>query len=367
MIELREIEETKVKLTEAKDGKHLATLKFPWNNLGQKNLNGRTYSEEVMKKAIAEYNEKISQANIASQLEHPTSGQTELDKASHFITKVWIENGQAIAEGKIMRTSSGRDLFTMIKDHNIKLGASSRGWGTVDDKGNVNEDFALEGIDIVSNPSSGIKLDKSNLSESYTPENLRPSPETLTERKLYQKYLGIIHGQDSKISYDKWKEIYLAENIDEIVRQNQAQREKEKAEKVLAEKDRFTKKFTEDELEQMFEGAVFAGFKGTLEDYQKLFNKDGTRKQDSAEKLKEDRLYEQAVNTGLEDTRSSKNSFLEAIRKVRKAQLRDDCLKLYKIAKADGETRPFEEFFEIYYKMSEKERLKTEKVLKKIK
>ena len=164
------LKEANLRLDEKAEDGVIGKLRYTFIVGDKKNKNDRTYSSEILSKAISDFGKGLKEKNIAGQLNHPTlSSHTELDKISHVITDVeWDEKSKrGIATSSILNTSKGKDLKVLI-DNNVALGASVRGKGELDSLGNVKPGYELASIDLVSAPSYGddTAITKSNLIES---------------------------------------------------------------------------------------------------------------------------------------------------------------------------------------------------------
>ena len=142
-------------LTEAKqaDGS-IMKIMAPFTQCDSENANGRIYSKDIMQREVDRVQADISDGRMLGSADHPKSGSTELDKVSHIVNKLEIdEKGQGWASLSILDTTSGKNLKTILKSGGT-LGLSTRGFGTFDEKTKkVKEDYRLSGLDIVSNPS----------------------------------------------------------------------------------------------------------------------------------------------------------------------------------------------------------------------
>lgn len=121
------------------------------------NRNGRLYPRTTMESQIQKYNELITAKRSLSELGHPSNPQVNLDKVSHLITKLYMEDDGRTVTGKakILDTPMGKIAKNLL-DEGVKLGVSSRGLGSLQEKNGVNvvqPDFHLSAIDIVSDPS----------------------------------------------------------------------------------------------------------------------------------------------------------------------------------------------------------------------
>ena len=125
---------------------------------GIKNRNGRVYPVEVLQKEIQRYNEKFVDENRAyGELGHPEGPTVNLDRVSHMVTSLKQDGKDFIGEAKIMDTPMGK-IVKNIMDEGGKLGVSSRGMGSLEQKYGANyvkPDFMLAAAaDIVADPSA---------------------------------------------------------------------------------------------------------------------------------------------------------------------------------------------------------------------
>ena len=123
-----------------------------------KNRNGRVYPMEVLDEEVKKYNEKFIQQNRAfGELGHPDGPTVNLERVSHMITSLKPDGKNFIGEAKIMDTPMGK-IVKNLMDEGAKLGVSSRGMGSLRQKGGANvvsDDFYLAtAADIVADPSA---------------------------------------------------------------------------------------------------------------------------------------------------------------------------------------------------------------------
>ena len=123
-----------------------------------KNRNGRVYPMEVLEKEVAKYNKNfVNEKRAFGELGHPDGPTVNLERVSHMITKLQPEGKNFIGEAKIMDTPMGK-IVKNLMDEGAKLGVSSRGMGSLKQKGGANvvsDDFYLAtAADIVADPSA---------------------------------------------------------------------------------------------------------------------------------------------------------------------------------------------------------------------
>lgn len=143
-------------LTEnTESGKHLY-IEGIFAQAEKKNRNGRIYPDVVLSNEIKRFvNEMVKTNRALGELEHPDHPHVNPDRASHLITEINKSGTNYIGKAKILETPCGQ-IVKGIVEGGATLGVSTRGVGTVSShKGSkmVNEDFHLQTVDIVTNPS----------------------------------------------------------------------------------------------------------------------------------------------------------------------------------------------------------------------
>ena len=152
------LENVKFLKEEDDNGKRNYKIKGVFMQGGIKNRNGRVYPVEVLQKEIQRYNEKFVDENRAyGELGHPEGPTVNLDRVSHMVTSLKQDGKDFIGEAKIMDTPMGK-IVKNIMDEGGKLGVSSRGMGSLEQKNGANyvkPDFMLAAAaDIVADPSA---------------------------------------------------------------------------------------------------------------------------------------------------------------------------------------------------------------------
>ena len=153
-----EIQEVEYITEEKEGGKKNFKIKGIFMQADIKNRNGRVYPMEVLNKEVARYNKEYVKENRAfGELGHPDGPTVNLERASHMITSLEPDGKNFIGEAKIMSTPMG-EIVKSLMDEGAKLGVSSRGMGSLDQKGGasyVRDDFYLAtAADIVADPSA---------------------------------------------------------------------------------------------------------------------------------------------------------------------------------------------------------------------
>ena len=121
-----------------------------------KNGNGRYYPKELWEREIDKYMESVKENRALGELDHPESSVINLKNVSHNITDMWWDGDKVYGKIEILPTPSGNILKALL-ENNITVGVSSRGMGSLEDRGGVLEvqdDFELLCWDFVSTPSN---------------------------------------------------------------------------------------------------------------------------------------------------------------------------------------------------------------------
>ena len=146
-------------ITEQKEnGKKNYKIKGIFMQADIKNRNGRIYPQEVLEKEVRRYNkDQINNNRAYGELGHPEGPTINLERASHMITKLYPDGKNFIGEAKILSTPMG-EIVKNLLDDGAKLGVSSRGMGSLNQKNGANyvrDDFYLAtAADIVADPSA---------------------------------------------------------------------------------------------------------------------------------------------------------------------------------------------------------------------
>ena len=144
-------------IEEAKNGTKSTFLEGVFMQAENKNKNGRIYTREVLTKAVDKFvNEQVITGRAVGELNHPDGPSINLDKVSHRITELKWDGNNVMGKALILDTPMGQIVKGLVEG-GVQLGVSSRGMGSLSMKDGVNyvgEDFLLNTIDIVQDPSA---------------------------------------------------------------------------------------------------------------------------------------------------------------------------------------------------------------------
>lgn len=120
----------------------------------ERNGNGRIYPLALWQREVNRIQDDINAGGVLGMSKHPKDAITDAGDVSHIVSKLELDDkGTGWAELKILDTTKGKNLKTVMKAGG-RLAVSTRGFGTMDsDTGIVNDDYRLDNLDIVVNPS----------------------------------------------------------------------------------------------------------------------------------------------------------------------------------------------------------------------
>jgi len=122
---------------------------------GVRNANQRVYPVNEIGRAVKTLNDQISGGySVLGEVDHPDGLNVNLDRVSHMITEMWMDDANGYGKMKILPTPMGNLVKTMLES-GVKLGVSSRGSGNVSEDGaNTVSDFEIITVDVVAQPSA---------------------------------------------------------------------------------------------------------------------------------------------------------------------------------------------------------------------
>lgn len=133
---------------------------------GIKNANGRVYPDNILRREIEKYQQKIKEHRALGELNHPSDSTVDLGRISHNIIELHWENNTVVgklelnvSQGFVKQgiVSTMGDMAANLLLNGYKIGVSSRAVGSVENKLGVmivGEDLEMICWDIVSDPST---------------------------------------------------------------------------------------------------------------------------------------------------------------------------------------------------------------------
>lgn len=128
-----------------------------FSSAGIKNKNGRVYERKLLDREFNKVMPKVRENSLYGQLNHPDKPEIDLEKVAIMVEDLHWKDDDVIGKAKVLDETYCGGILRGILNGGGKVGISSRGLGTVNENGTVNEDFDLICWDIVadaSNPGS---------------------------------------------------------------------------------------------------------------------------------------------------------------------------------------------------------------------
>ena len=198
LFEYISLEQSKVQLIESADGKELF-MQGLFIQGDVKNQNGRVYPKDEIAKAVESVRTRLTKGEtVMGELDHPEELQINLDRVSHIITDMHVDDANGLGKLKIIETPMGNIARALLKA-GAKLGVSSRGSGNVNDSGQVS-DFDIVTVDIVAQPSAP---------DAY--------PKTIYESLFNMRGGAVLHEIAASVTHDKSAEKYLMKSITDFI------------------------------------------------------------------------------------------------------------------------------------------------------
>ncbi len=153
-----EVNENIELLTEEKNGQKNYFIEGTFLQGDIKNRNGRIYEFKMLKDKVEQYQKDfVEQKRGFGELGHPEGPTINLERVSHMIVELAPDGKNFYGKAKIMDTPYGK-IVKNLMDEGAKLGVSSRGVGSLEEKNGANyvkDDFRLStAADIVADPSA---------------------------------------------------------------------------------------------------------------------------------------------------------------------------------------------------------------------
>ena len=122
-----------------------------------KNRNGRIYPREVLFKGVDTFvNEYVKTNRAFGELNHPSSPSINLERACILIKELKKSGNDVLGKAVVLNTPMG-NIVKGILSSGGQVGVSTRALGSVEESEDaeiVQDDFILNTIDVVSDPSA---------------------------------------------------------------------------------------------------------------------------------------------------------------------------------------------------------------------
>lgn len=137
-----------------------------FQKFGIENANGRIYPEDILKREVQKYLEKMKERRALGELNHPSESVIDLSRVAINIVELHWEGHTLVGKLEVITSPGFRkhgiiscqgDQTANLLLQGYKIGVSSRGLGTVTNKMGVlyvADDYEIVCWDVVSDPST---------------------------------------------------------------------------------------------------------------------------------------------------------------------------------------------------------------------
>lgn len=132
------------------------------------NHNNRIYTRSTLIREVENYRKLIKARRSIGECDHPDRPIIEWKGVSHLFTDLWWEGNKVFAKIEILKHFPGGKILEAAHIHEIPIGMSSRGLGSVEKirgKNYVSEDYQIICWDSVTDPSTPNAFADRTLSE----------------------------------------------------------------------------------------------------------------------------------------------------------------------------------------------------------
>jgi hypothetical protein len=169
------------------------------------NANGRIYPYDILENAVTEIQEDLKARRVMGEFDHPPDAKIHLDRVSHLLTRLWMENAIVYGEMEILEKTPMGAIAKALIESKVQLGISSRGVGDMETTFHEGKElyqvlpgFTFVTFDIVAEPSvqgSYLSLRESRdrllkKLKSTAPKNIREEAEQMLIESINLHLLG---------------------------------------------------------------------------------------------------------------------------------------------------------------------------------
>jgi hypothetical protein len=120
-----------------------------------KNQNGRIYKRSTLEREVDKLSEQMKRRNLFGELNHPPQADVNLERAAILVENLQWRGNDLYGKAKVLTNLPMGKIAKSLLDEGCSIGISSRGLGTVNEDGYVNEDdYKLITWDLVGSPSN---------------------------------------------------------------------------------------------------------------------------------------------------------------------------------------------------------------------
>jgi hypothetical protein len=116
----------------------------------------------VLEAAVKSIQPAIKERRVLGEYDHPQDAKIHLDRASHIITRLWMDGNTVYGEAEVMNDSRMPcgSMLACLLERKVQVGVSSRGVGEMDlvmhegeETYRVSDGYCIVTFDAVAEPS----------------------------------------------------------------------------------------------------------------------------------------------------------------------------------------------------------------------
>jgi hypothetical protein len=104
----------RLSLEEGKDGDKIL-VRGEFARCGSATENKRIYPKKLWEREIGRLDKPMKDRMVFGEAEHPDSGRTSLNRVSHIVTGMRIEDGILVGEAEVLPTEKGKNLIALLR------------------------------------------------------------------------------------------------------------------------------------------------------------------------------------------------------------------------------------------------------------
>lgn len=169
------------------------------------NHNNRIYTKSTLLREVSNYQKLIKARRAIGECDHPDRPIIEWRDVSHLFSELWWEGNKVYAKIEILKEFPRGQVLAAAHYHQIPIGMSSRGLGSVEKvrgKNYVSEDYQIICWDAVTDPST---------------------PNAFADKTLSENDMRLFHSFDDK-RFDFSQEVKETSLLEELLAQNNSNR-----------------------------------------------------------------------------------------------------------------------------------------------
>jgi len=143
-----------IEINEDKDSNSLY-IQGIFSSAELKNQNGRVYKKSTLEREVGKLTEQMKKRNLFGELNHPEKADINMERAAILVENLSWKDNHLFGKAKVLTKLPMGKIAKALLDEGCQIGISSRGLGTVNEDGYVNEDdYRLITWDLVASPSN---------------------------------------------------------------------------------------------------------------------------------------------------------------------------------------------------------------------